>query len=372
MSSPASFTRIRRATLALAVACAFAAIPAGAQASAINLGTVSSFVVLGGASVTNIGPSVLDGDLGVSPGTSLTGFNSATVNGDIHNNDGVASGAQADLAVAYDAAAGQPVTADLTGQDLGGLVLTKGAYNYASSAQLTGTVTLDAEGDPNAQFVFMIGSTLTTASASRVELVNGASPCNVFWQIGSSATLGTTTAFQGNVMTLADITANNGASVIGRLLARTAGAVSLENNVLNNVGCGTGPTTPPESEPTPSGGVPATTSQAVPVSNTSARVTRLGTAVLRRAPHAACTTGFRATVSGRMIRRVDFSLDNRRVGSRIRAPFAVSVQAAPGVHWVRARVTFSDATRARTLTYRYRACAAAVLRPRNGPSRFTG
>ena len=127
---------------------------------------------------------------------------------------------------------------DLTGIDLGGLTLTAGAYRYTSSAQLTGALTLDAQGDPNAQFVFEIGSTLTTASASSVLLINGASPCNVYWQVGSSATLGTTTAFQGNVLALTTISLNNGATVIGRVLARN-GEVTLINNVLDGSVCAT-------------------------------------------------------------------------------------------------------------------------------------
>ena len=169
MSNPTRFIHARRALVALAVGVALTVVPAAAQASPIDLGTVSPFVVLGGQTVTNTGPSVLNGDLGVAPGTALPGFGlPAVVNGATHANDAVASQAQADLTVAYDVAAGQPVAPsdDLTGQDLGGKTLVAGAYRYTSSAQLTGTVTLDAQGDPNAQFVFLVGSQLTTASAS--------------------------------------------------------------------------------------------------------------------------------------------------------------------------------------------------------------
>ena len=187
---------------------------------------------------------MLNGALGVSPGTSLTGFGlPAVVNGATHNNDAVAAQAQGDLTAAYLVAAGQPVTSDMTGLDLGNRTVTAGAYRYSSSAQLTGPLTLDAQGDANAQFVFMIGSTLTTASASSVLLINGASACNVFWQVGSSATLGTTTAFQGNVLALSDISLNNGATVIGRMLARN-GQITLINNVLNGSACGTSTTAP--------------------------------------------------------------------------------------------------------------------------------
>ncbi|MEJ7786684.1 MAG: ice-binding family protein, partial [Solirubrobacteraceae bacterium] len=208
-----------------------------AGAAQVSLGTAGTFAVLGGSTVTNTGPSVLNGDLGVSPGTALVGFGSpAVVNGATHANDAVAQGAQSDLTTAYDVAAAQPVTADLTGQDLGGLSLMAGNYRYDSSAQLTGQVTLDAAGDPNAQFVFMIGTTLTTASASSVRLINGASPCNVFWQVGSSATLGTTTEFAGNILALQSITLNNGATVQGRVLARN-GAVSLDTNTITRPAC---------------------------------------------------------------------------------------------------------------------------------------
>lgn len=171
MSKP---IHLNRAGIALAASCAFLALPAAAQAAAVDLGTAKPFVVLGGPSVSNTGPSVLNGDLGVSPGTSLTGFQFATVNGATHNNDAVAAGAQSDLTTAYNTAAGEATTADLTGQDLGGMTLTPGAYNFSSSAGLTGTLTLDAQGNPNAQFVFKIGTTLTTATASRVEVINGA------------------------------------------------------------------------------------------------------------------------------------------------------------------------------------------------------
>jgi Ice-binding-like len=398
MSNPTRPGHLRRAGLALAVACAlaFVIVPAVAQAQ-VDLGTATPFVVLGGESVTNVGPSVLNGDLGVSPGTSLEGFGlPATVNGATHANDAVAAQAQLALTTAYDVAAGQPVAPadDLTGQDLGGLVLTSGAYRYASSAQLTGSLTLDAEGDPNAQFVFEIGSTLTTASASSVVLVNGASPCNVYWQVGSSATLGTGTAFQGNVMALASISLTDGASVIGRLLARE-GSVTLINNVIDGSLCGAGTTTSPTPDATgttgtrtqgttgaTSGGsgatpaAPATPAQLQARARARARArtraTRQGRATISRTRRSSCTDGFVARVRGRMIERAVFRLDGRRIASRSNSPFRVLIPATPGAHTVRAHVTFSDSTRAKNVTLRYRACAAALLQPRRGPSRFTG
>jgi len=363
-------------------------VPAVAQAAPIDLGTAKPFVVLGGQSVSNTGPSVLNGDLGVSPGTSLPGFGSpAVVNGATHNNDAVAAQAQQDLTTAYNVAAAEP-SSDLTGQDLGGKRLTAGAYGYTSSAQLTGTVTFDAENDPNAQFVIKVASALTTASASSVQVINGANPCNIYWQIGSSATLGSATAFKGNVMALTSISLNNGASVIGRLLARN-GSISLINNVLDRSQCGTGSSAGGGQGGSGGGSGQDGTSQGGSGQDGTGRggtgqggTGRNGTASLRRVPtgrtpngrtpNSTCTDGFRARVRGKLIKRVVFSLDGRRIASRIRSPFQVYVKAAPGRHKVRARVTFKDSTRAKTLTLPYRACAAAVRQPRRGPSRFTG
>ena len=408
MSNPIHF---RRAGVALAVGFAFAAVPVAAQASPVDLGTAAPFVVLGGTTVTNVGPSVLNGDLGVSPGTALTGFQFATVNGATHDNDAVAAQAQSDLTTAYDVAAGQPILAgdDLSGSDLGGMTLTAGAYKFTSSAQLTGALTLDAENDPDAQFVFEITSALTTAPASSVLMVRGGSPCNVYWQIGSDATLDTTTAFQGNLMALSSISLNNGATVQGRMLARN-GQVSLINNVIDNSMCDAQvpptptptptpiPTPVPTATPTPPGGPtpppggpsgpgtppggptgpgtpPAGSGTPLPPASGTLVPTRNGTAILRgspRSPRAACTTGFTAAVRGHQIKRVVFRLDGKRIASRTGSPFRVHVRAAPGRHNVSARVTFKDATRAKTMNLGYRACAAAVLSPRQGPSQFTG
>ena len=387
MSNSKHLKRGWLAGIILGMVSAFVFVPVAAQASTVNLATASPFVVLGGSTVTNTGPSVLNGDLGVSPGTSLVGFGlPAVVNGATHNNDAVAGQAQSDLTTAYNVAAGQPVAPadDLSGTDLGNRTLTAGAYRYTSSAQLTGALTLNAQGDPDAQFVFEIGSALTTAPASSVVLINGASPCNVYWQVGSSATLETTTAFQGNLMALTSISLNNGASVVGRVLARN-GQISLINNVLEGSQCGTGSVsssppaspspvvTPTSSGPGSTGGPAAGTGKAVPTSHAGGpKATHSGTANIRRTPRAACTAGFRAAVRGHLIRRVIFSLDGTRIASRTSSPFQVFLPAALGAHKVRARVTFKDATHAKTLTFRYRACASAVLHPRHGPSQFTG
>jgi hypothetical protein len=344
MSRPTRFKRAGCAGVALALALAVGAVPAAAQ-SQVNLATAGPFVVLGGQAVTNSGPSVLNGALGVSPGTSLVGFGApAVVNGATHNNDAVAAQAQADLTAAYNVAAAATPATDLSNTDLGNRTLTAGAYRYTSSAQLTGALTLDAQGDPNAQFVFAISSALTTASASSVLLINGASPCNVYWQVGSSATLGSTTAFKGSLMALTSISLNDAAAVQGRMLARN-GQVSLINNVIDSSMCAT-PTS-----------APGTTSR--------------GSASLRRTPGERCVDGFHARVRGAMIRRVVFSMDGAHLVTRTRSPFSVFVRRSSGSHIVRARVTFRDATAARTLTLRYRACAAAVL-PLRSPSQFTG
>jgi subtilisin family serine protease len=213
----------------------YGASPAPAQI-APSLGLAQGFAVLGSSTVTNTGSSTITGDLGVSPGTAVTGFPPGRVlSGAIRSADATALAAQNDVATAYNNLAGQTCTQDLTGQDLGGQSLTAGVYCFSSSAQLTGTVTLNALGNPNAVFIFKMGSTLTTASGSSVVLINGASAGNVFWQVGSSATLGTTTSFAGNILALASITVTTGVSVTGRTLAMN-GAVTLDTNAITSTG----------------------------------------------------------------------------------------------------------------------------------------
>lgn len=195
------------------------------------LGTEQSFAVLGGSTVTNTGSSVITGNLGVNPGTAITGFPPGIVTGVTHAADAEALQAQSDTTTAYLDLESRECTTDLTGQDLGGRTLVPGVYCFSSSAQLTGALTLDAGGDPSAVWVFTIGSTLTTASDASVVLINGANVCNVFWQVGSSATLGTRTSFVGNIFALTSITLNNNAVVSGRVLARN-GAVTLDENIV--------------------------------------------------------------------------------------------------------------------------------------------
>lgn len=203
-----------------------------ANASGVDLGTAGSFAVLGASEVTNTGPTTITGNLGVSPGNAITGFPPGSINGTFHAGDAVAIQAQNDVTTAYNALAGLQVSQDLTGQNLGGLTLFPGVYFFSSSAFLTGTLTLDAQGDPDALFVFQIGSTLISASNSAVQTINSADACEVFWQVGSSATLGTDSTFQGNILALASITLNTRATLIeGRALART-GAVTMDSNAI--------------------------------------------------------------------------------------------------------------------------------------------
>ncbi|WP_372726988.1 ice-binding family protein [Nocardioides sp.] len=212
---------------------------AQAAQAPVGLGTATSFAVLAGSAVTNTGPSAISGDVGVSPGTAISGFPPAQVtNGEIHASDAVAMQAQDDLTTAYDDAAGRSPVVDQTGVDLGGQALQAGVYQSSSSMSLTGTVTLDAEGDPDAVFIFQAGSTLITASSSTVALVGGAQACNVFWQVGSSATLGTDTDFVGTLIALTSITLDTGTDVEGRVLARN-GSVSLDTNTITSPTCDT-------------------------------------------------------------------------------------------------------------------------------------
>ena len=238
----------RLATAGFVTIILFVPHPAAAQ-TAPSLGSAQSYAVLAGSTTTNTGSTVVTGDVGVSPagGGAPTGYPPGlVVGGTIHVNDASAIAAQTSLTAAYTNLTGQPCTQDLSGQDLGGKVLTAGVYCYSSSAQLTGVLTLDARGDPGAVWVFKMGSTLTTASGSSVVLTGGGSLCNVFWQVGSSATIGTTTSFAGNILALTSITVNNGANVSGRALARN-GAVTLDTDAVNSLACVAGavPPSPP-------------------------------------------------------------------------------------------------------------------------------
>lgn len=211
---------------------AFLSFSASAEAASISLGQAQRFSVLGGSTVTNTGPSIITGDLGVSPGTAVTGFPPGLVVSGTINPSSVVQ-AQQDNAYAYGLLRDLSSTQSLTGQNLGGLTLNSGVYDFLSSAQLTGTLTLNNSVDPNAVFVFNIGSTLTTASDSIVRFSDGSNNPNVFFRVGSSATLGNGTQFQGNILAATSITLNDGATIqCGRALAQS-GAVTLNNNSVS-------------------------------------------------------------------------------------------------------------------------------------------
>jgi Ice-binding-like len=223
----------------------------------VGLGTAAPFAVLAGTpAVTNTGATRITGNVGISPAASVTGFPPGIVTGTIHKADAVALKAKSDLTTAYTVAAGLPVTANHG--TLAGLTLPGGVYNAGGvTLNLTGTVTLDGQNDPSSVWVFQATSDLITASSSRVALINGANPCNVFWQVTSSATLGSGSTFVGTIMALTSITMANGVTVTGRALARN-GDVTLINDTINASACST--TAAASGSPT-SSGVPNTAFQ---------------------------------------------------------------------------------------------------------------
>jgi ice-binding like protein len=365
------------AAVASVLALALLASTALAAQPPVGLGTADSYAVLAGQTVTNTGPSTINGDLGVTPGAAITGFPPGTVNGTVHAADAVALQAQSDLTTAYNDAAGRTPPAAVPA-DLSGLTLTAGVYKSASALQLTGALTLDAQGDPNSVFIFQAASTLITASASRVNLINGAQPCNVFWQVGSSATLGTSSVFVGNIMALTSISMNNAVTVQGRALARN-GSVTLINDTISAGRCAPG-TTGSGTGPGDGGGSGAS---AVPGGNGSAilsTISRSVAATVARYGTGRCVDrSFRAVVTGLFIRRVVFSVGTHVIATRTKAPFEALVKDGSGIRTLTARVTFTDATPAKTLKLRSRACAAAASRvaprkPRtpSTPTGFTG
>jgi hypothetical protein len=210
----------------------FMTAAAACQTSQVPLGSAANFVVLAGSTVTNTGPTVITGgNLGLSPGSAVTGFppGALTPPAVMHVTDPTAAQAELDLTTAYIYSAGLPGAAVLPG-DMSGLTFTPGLYKTSSTVMLSaGNVTLDAQGDANAVFIFQIGSTLTTIGSTQVVLAGGAQAKNVFWQVASSATLGTNSTFQGTVISLESITLDTGATLNGRALARN-GAVALDSN----------------------------------------------------------------------------------------------------------------------------------------------
>jgi hypothetical protein len=218
------------AALALSPGDALAAPPP------VALGAAGPFAVFAATTVTNTGASTVNGDLGVSPGTAMTGFGSpAVVNGTMHAGDGPAAAAHTNLVTAYADAAGRAPSPDAIGA-LGGVTLTPGVYASGSTLTLAGTLTLDAEGDPDAVFILQAGSTLGTGANSDVALVGGAQACNVFWQVGSSATLGANSSLAGSILAMTSITLGAGVTIEGRALARDA-AVTMDDDTVSVPAC---------------------------------------------------------------------------------------------------------------------------------------
>jgi Ice-binding-like len=253
--------KIQRIALAAAV-LGMLALPltTNAAATPVNLGSAASFAVLGNSTVTNTGATIVTGDLGVSPGTAVTGFPPGTVSGTTYTGTGAAQ-AHTDLATAYNAALAQPADFTLaTVAELStvvaapGVTYLPGVYDAPSSINLAATMTLDGGGDPDAIWIFKAGSTLITGSNSTVLLTGSAQSCNIFWLVGSSATLGVGSTFSGSILAVTAITAMTGATVDGRLLARGA-AVTMDTNAITRSDCAAvpapTPTPPPTLAPTP-------------------------------------------------------------------------------------------------------------------------
>jgi type VI secretion system secreted protein VgrG len=269
---PSAWRARRRGVVAALVALGVglvAVLPivgADAAQAPVGLGTATSFAVLAGSGITNTGSTTISGDVGTHPTPSMTGFDTVTVTGAKHPADAVALQAKNDLTTAYNtAAAATPTTAVAT--ELGGRTLTPGVYG-ADTHGITGVLTLDTLGDPNAVFIFQASSTLITASNSSVIVLDGAVACNVYWQVGTSATLGTASRFIGTVLASTSITATNAATIQGRLLAQT-GAVTLDTNTITRPACApVTTTTAPAASTTTSTSAPSTTTT-VPGSGTS-------------------------------------------------------------------------------------------------------
>ncbi|MEO8289566.1 MAG: ice-binding family protein [Gaiellaceae bacterium] len=259
--------RVARVTFAAALILAIGVVGAkppvaNAQAAGptqVGLGTADSFAVLAGQGITNTGESTITGDIGTFPNAAETGTgpcpgaDCVNLTGTDHAGDGVTQGAKADLTTAYNDAAGR-TGASTIATELDGATLVAGVYDSAAGTFLnSGTLTLDGQGDPYAVFIFQMSSTLITASDSTVNLINGARSCNIFWQVGSSATLGTDSTFRGTILALTQITVTTGVTVDGRVLARNDD-VTLDTDTITRAGCAPRPATPPTTPP-PSGGV---------------------------------------------------------------------------------------------------------------------
>lgn len=273
--------------IALLVFFAFGAALSAQEGGGVGLGTAGNFAVLTGESFTNTGPTTITGDIGIHPGTSVTGFASVTLDGELHQTDAVAEQAKVDLVTAYNDAAGRSVTGTIP-VELGGQTLPAGVYDSdPGTFGITDTLTLDAEGNPNALFVFQMESTLITGPGSSVELINGADACNVYWQVGSSATLGTDSSFSGNILALTSITLTTGATVEGRVLARD-GSVTLDTNTITQENCPTQVTTTTEATTTTT--EPTTTTTEATTTTTGATTTTTEAATTTTTPDTPTTT----------------------------------------------------------------------------------
>jgi len=271
------------AAVAVGAAIVLSTTSAGAAQAPVGLGTSGSFGVLAGSGITNTGPTVITGDIGSFPTPSETGLGSVVLTGTDHRGDAVTQQAKTDLTTAYNVAAAATPTTSVPAE-LGGTTLTPGVYNGAT-LQITGTLTLNTGGDPNAVFIFQTASTLVTASNSSVIVLNGGRACNVFWQVSSSATLGTGSALIGTVLASTSITASTRATVQGRLLAQN-GAVTLDTNTITNQGC---------AQPTTTTTTPASTTAAPTASTTTAAPTT--TTTTTAAPTTTTTTAAPTTTT---------------------------------------------------------------------------
>jgi Ice-binding-like len=384
----------RRCGVALALGLVSLAVPVAAQAAEVEpaLGTAYDYSVLAGPAVTNDGISGLDAKLGVAPGNTFTDNGALTIGGGLPDlGNAAALQAQVDLTNGYNTARGEPSSSNKTGQDLVGQTLTPGTYTWSGSITHTGTVTLDALGDPAARFIFQVAADMTTQTGFQVALAPGTSACNIYWQVGNDAVIGGGNQFVGTILANNAITVGVGTTVNGRALARNA-AVTLNTNQFTTPACTRGlPTTqgtpaaaPPSSTPVAAFPGAGATGNQPPAGSRATVPTRKGTSKLtltprarpggtpRTGPRSNCMTGFSARVRGKLVKSVVFRLDGKRIASDRKSPFQVTVKAAAGKHKVSARVSYKDATRAKTTTVAYRGCAAVVLQPRHGPSQFTG
>ncbi len=282
----ASIWRRRRVSAALAPLAVIVSVAMlipimrGDAATLLSLGSAESFAVLAGTAITNTGTTTIVGDVGSSPTSTTTGFGTVALTGTNHGGDATTVQAKTDLDAAYVNAVSSAPTATI-GTELGGTTVTPGVYNSAAGTfAITGTLTLDSQSDPNAVFIFQMATTLTTAAASAVTFSNGGSACNVFWQVGSSATLGANTQLLGSILAFTSITSGAGSSIAGRLLAE-GGAVTIDSNNITVPACTPPPppTTTTTEPPTTTTTVPTTTTTTVPTTTTTTVPTTTTTTV---------------------------------------------------------------------------------------------